>query len=429
VSDRQDRLAPLLDALEADEVSRDRPLVSRYAIDGLSPEVVAAPRSIEGVCAVMRVAQEEQIAVVPVGGGSKVGALNTPRRYDAALSLEKLDRVLEYDADNGFVRVEAGRRLGALEERLASKGQRLPLDFRSGSDGTAGGLMSAPQVGARCPFLGAPRDVALGLGAVLAGGKLIRPGGVTTKNVAGYDLTRLLVGSCGSLGVMVEVNLRTTPEPECGRAIEARFEESSQAFDFACAMMRTWLSPSFATVLCNATPAGGGVRSASSTSVLLGAEGFEKDVSSQLAQLGAAASDAGASAVSDSLPPYRDLVDMMVERASASPEELVVRVSAPMTALHRFANPGGEASAMAFVGAGVIIIRSPGARARAVLEEVDRECEASEAHRHVVSAPAEIKGSIDVWGGGEDARALARAIKNAFDPAGVLSPGTMPGRL
>jgi len=377
----------------------------------------------------MRVAQEARVAVVAVGSGSKVGALNTPRRYDAALSLEKLDRILEYDADNCYVRVEAGCRLGALEETLAAKGQRLPLDFRSGSDGTAGGLMSAPQVGARYPFLGAPRDVALGLGAVLAGGRLIRPGGVTTKNVAGYDLTRLLVGSCGSLGVIVEVNLRTTPQPECGRAIEARFEESSKGFDFACAMMRTRLSPSFVTVLCNAAAREGGIGSASSTSVLLGAEGFEKDVSSQLSQLGAAASEAGASAVSDSLPPYRDLVDTILARATGSADELVVRVSAPMTALHRFATPKGEASAMAFVGAGVIVIRAAGADAGTVLAEIDRECEASNAHRHVVSAPTEIKGSIDVWGGRNDAGAPARAIKNAFDPAGVLSPGTMPGRL
>lgn len=429
MTDRRKRLAPLVDSLAADEVSRDRSDLSRHAIDGLSPHVVLFPRSIESVCTVMRIAQEERVAVVPAGSGSKIGSLNTPSRYDAALSLLALDRVLECDADNGFVRVQAGCRLATLEEALASKGQRLPLDFRSHSDGTIGGLMSAPQVGPRYPFLGAPRDVALGLGAVLAGGKLIRPGGVTTKNVAGYDLTRLLVGSCGSLAVVVEVNLRTTPLPECARAIEARFAEPSQALAFACATVRSRLSPSFATVLCNAALADGEIRGASSTSVLLGAEGFEKDVSSQIERFRAAASDAGASAVNDALASYRDLLDAMLCAGDASPDELVVRVSAPMTALDRFANPRGEAVAMAFAGAGVIIIRAASAGARRVLEEVDGTCRESAAHRHVVSAPAEIKGSIDVWGEGRDSDALMRAIKNEFDPAEVLSPGRMPGRL
>lgn len=429
MTDRQTQLGPLLAALEADEISRSQPDLTRYEIGGLAPQIVLAPRSVEGVRSVMRIAQEQQIAVVPAGSGSKVGALNAPSRYDATLSLGKLDRILEYDADNCFARVQAGCRLGTLEDALASKGQHLPLDFPSRSDGTVGGLMSTPLVGVRCPFLGRPRDVALGLAAVLPGGRLIRPGGLTTKNVAGYDLTRLLVGSCGSLGIIVEANLRTAPAPECARALDVRFATSSEAFDFACAILRSRHCPSFATVLCAATFAGDEMQPASSTSVLLGAEGFEKDVSSQLAQFRAAASRAGASDVNETPAPYRDLTDAMLRAGDPSPDELVVRVSAPMTTLHRFAPSPNEASAIAFVGAGLIVIRAKGADARAVLKDIDRRCAESGAHRHVVSAPAKIKRSIDAWSPRDHPDALVRAIKNAFDPAGVLAPGAMPGKL
>jgi len=111
------------------------------------------------------------------------------------------------------------------------------------------------------------------------------------------------------------------------------------------------------------------------------------------------------------------------------PDRLVVRVSAPMSDLHRLAGLDGGAGAIAFVPAGVIVIGASPAHAESVLARIDAACEGSRAHRHVVSAPIGLKRSIDVWHGRRQPEGLTRAIKSAFDPTGVLSPGRMPGLL
>jgi len=427
LTDQESHIAPLSAVLEGDEIRRDEEALRIREIAGVRPAAVLEPSTVEKVCAIMRVAEEERIVIVPVGGGTRTGALNAPTRYDAALSLARLDRVVATDADNFFVRVEAGCPLRRLEETLAAMGQCLPLDFVTDGERTVGGLISLPFVGARHPFVGAPRDVTLGLSAVLTGGKLVRVGGVTTKNVAGYDLTRLIVGSCGSLGIITELNLRTAPLPEACRTTEATFADVSTAFAFARAMAVSRFRPSFATVVCG--PALGEEPEEGLIAVLVGAEGISKDVESQFDHFHAAADDAGASRVREDPLSYREALAAMERAAAGGADDLVVRVSAPMTKLEQFAELQDASSALAFVPAGVTILRHAARGAREALSRIDATCEASGAHRHVVSAPGELAQSIDVWSRNPAADTLMHAIKNEFDPQHVLSPGRMPGRL
>ena len=142
MSDVQKTAAPLVDALATEEVSTSPGDLERFEIDGVRPSVAVRPRSTESLCDVMRIAQEARLAVIPVGSGSSLASLNVPARYDAALAMEHFSRVLEYDPDNSFVRVEAGCTLGDLEETLANKGQCVRLDFVSRSARTIGGLVS-----------------------------------------------------------------------------------------------------------------------------------------------------------------------------------------------------------------------------------------------------------------------------------------------
>ena len=414
-------ISALVDALEPNEVSRDDADLDAYAVAGVRPRAVVRPGAIERVQAALRGAHASGLTVVPAGSGANLGALNRPARYDAALATQALDQVIEYDPDNFYVRVQAGCTLRALEEALARKGQRVPVDFPPGGARTIGGLASTPFAGPRRPFLGGPRDVTLGLSAVLADGRLIHAGGVTTKNVSGYDLTRLLIGACGSLATLVEINLRTIPLAEASDAIEATFDAPSAAFGFACAMARSNARPSFATVTAGGGPGGHAPR------VWVGAEGFAKDVASQIARFRAAAGDAGASDVREPAAPYTELLCAVHAAAQPQGDDLVVRVSAPMTALHRFAQLAGAEAWIAFVPAGVIVVRAPDEAAQAALGEIDRLCADTGAHRHVVGAPAALRDQIDVWGSGRATADLAAALKKQFDPKGVLAPGVMPG--
>ncbi|MFH0963927.1 MAG: FAD-binding oxidoreductase [Planctomycetota bacterium] len=421
MSDSSPKIDPLLKGIAPEEVSLEEGDLARCEIDGMRPQALLRPRSTESLRAIMRIAQEEKLAVVPVGSGSNLRAANPPTRYDAAISLEKLDRILELDPANSFMRLEAGCRLSIVKEALDREGQSLPVDFPARSGRTVGGLFSLALLGPRHPYVLAPRDAALGLAAVLPGGRLVRPGGITAKNVAGYDLTRLLVGSCGSLAVLSELNLRILPHPEDRRAIEAHFPDAGAAFAFGRALSRSRLHPSFATVC-----AGGGHPGARA---LAGAEGFAVDVSYQLDRFRRDAADAGASEVFDPPVPYDDLLDEMLASASGASGDLVVRVSAPITQLHRFAEVAGSAPLVAFVPAGVIIIRTSEDEAADALGQIDRLCASVDARRHVISAPSALKRSIDAWTNVPDSYRLIQALKREFDPAWILSPGRLPGHL
>lgn len=186
---------------------------NQYQVDGLAPRRVERPASPEEVAAALADAARAGEAVVPWGGGVRQSLGAPLARYDVALDLRALDAVVEYEPADLTITVQAGMTLARLAALLAEHGQAVALESPFPDRATVGGTLAAGLAGPLSHSLGGPRERLIGLRVALADGSLIRGGGRVVKNVAGYDLPRLFVGSLGTLGVITEASFKLIPLP------------------------------------------------------------------------------------------------------------------------------------------------------------------------------------------------------------------------
>jgi glycolate oxidase FAD binding subunit len=187
---------------------------ARYAIGGRVPAAALRPATRDEVGEAFRAAARDRLAVVPWGGGVSLPRETRPGRYDLALDLSALDRVVEYEPADMTLTAECGVTIQSLRALLATHGQELPLEAADAPRATLGGALAANASGPRRLRFGAPRDRILGARFCLGDGTIARAGGRVVKNVAGYALQRLLCGSRGGLGAVLEASLKLVPAPE-----------------------------------------------------------------------------------------------------------------------------------------------------------------------------------------------------------------------
>ncbi len=193
------------------------------------PDLVVSPATTEEVAGVMQVAFREGIVVVPRGMGSGLAGGSIPTRGGMALNLTRMNRILEIDEVNMVAVVQAGVVTADLQEEVARRGLYYPPDPSSQRQSTIGGNIACNAGGAHCLKYGVTGDYVMGLEVVLADGRVLRSGGKTIKNVVGYSLCDLFVGSEGTLGVITEATLRLIPPPRAKRTAMAVFPRLSDA--------------------------------------------------------------------------------------------------------------------------------------------------------------------------------------------------------
>lgn len=219
--------------------ARVRPARPEEAVGGALPQAVVEPATPEEVAEVLRAASVDDIALVVRGGGSKIDWGPATRRCDAILSTRALDRVIEYEPGDMTCVVEAGLRLDALQRDLGGNPthrQALMLD-PPGADGTIGGIVATNAAGPRRTRYGTPRDLLLGVRYVTGDGLSAHAGGKVVKNVAGYDVAKVLSGSLGTLAVITETAWKLHPVPEAARTVVVELTDAD-ALDRACAALR-----------------------------------------------------------------------------------------------------------------------------------------------------------------------------------------------
>lgn len=192
---------------------------ARYAIGGRAPAHAVRPASREEVSEVLRIASRDRLAVLPWGGGVELAGAAAPQRYDIAIDLGALDRVIEYDPEDLTLTAECGVTLASLARAVAARGQELPLEAPDPARATLGGVLAANASGPRRRSLGSPRDRILGARFALGDGTLARTGGKVVKNVAGHAVHRMLCGSRGTLAILLEASLKLLPAPARRRAL------------------------------------------------------------------------------------------------------------------------------------------------------------------------------------------------------------------
>jgi len=210
------------------------------AIPPVRPSAVVMPRSTEEVSKVLKYCNAEKIPVVAFGAGSSLEGHVLPLFGGISLDLTEMNKIIEIKTDDLVVRVEPGVHRLALNEKLATQGLFFSVD--PGADATLGGMASTGAAGTTTVRYGAMRDNVLALTAVMADGTVIRTGRETRKLSAGYDLTRLLVGSEGTLAVITELTLRVFGIPEKMAAAIVRFPTLSDGVTAATAIVRSGIA-------------------------------------------------------------------------------------------------------------------------------------------------------------------------------------------
>jgi glycolate oxidase FAD binding subunit len=195
------------------------------AVAGVIPGYIASPASTQEAAGLMRAAAAAGLAVVPRGAGTGFGWGAPPSRCDLVVDLSSMDRVIEHEAGDLVVRVQAGLTIGQLAAALAAAGQELALDVPA--EATVGGVVATGTTGPRRLRYGSPRDLLIGLTVVRADGVIAHSGGKVVKNVAGYDIGKLFCGSHGTLGLITEATFRLHPRPAAVAWVTAEFGASA----------------------------------------------------------------------------------------------------------------------------------------------------------------------------------------------------------
>src|SRR5216684_136118 len=194
------------------------------AVAGVQPKLVIEPGTESELAEVLRLSNEAGLAVIPRGGGTKLGWGNPPARADLILSTARLTEIIEHAWADLTVSVEAGCTIQRLQETLAQHGQRLALDPLWPEKATVGGVLSTNDSGALRLRFGALRDLIIGATIALPDGTLARSGGKVVKNVAGYDLPKLVTGAFGTLGVITRAVFRLHPLPRTAKTFSFKTE-------------------------------------------------------------------------------------------------------------------------------------------------------------------------------------------------------------
>ncbi|MCU0646216.1 MAG: FAD-binding oxidoreductase [bacterium] len=210
--------------------------ISKYVVAGKIPSILVFPTTVEQISKIMKLAQREKKKISIFGNNSECNFGAAIESFDLGISLNRMNKILSHEVADLTVTVEAGMNLAALQQSLKSKKQFLPLDPVNAENRTLGGIVSANSSGPWRLRYGVCRDLVLGLKVVQPDGTVIRTGGKTVKNVAGYDLSKLFIGSMGTLGVITEITFKLFPLPADSLSICVGFNSFERIPGFARAI-------------------------------------------------------------------------------------------------------------------------------------------------------------------------------------------------
>jgi glycolate oxidase FAD binding subunit len=410
--------------------------LSPYVVEGRTPDAAVFPASIDEVRAVVELAGGSGVPIVPWGGGT-AAAVGTPAaRMGIVLALTRLARLVEHEPGDLTVTVEAGMTVAALQSALRERGQWLSLDPPDAARATIGGIVAANASGPRRHLYGTLRDLLIGLTVVTADGAVVHGGGKVVKNVAGYDLPKLFVGSYGTLGVIVTVTLKLRPLPDAERLVAVPFARLKDAGAAVRALMGSDLIPC-ALELADAEACRGLGIDATGAVLLVGFDGLAEQVEWQCGELARLTAPLGGGRLETQPTETWARLTAALTETVETPAAVMTLSVLPATVADTMEQGAGAARQRGLVSAwtahaGVGVIRavlfSPRAQPEvAPIAEVLRDwrtmARALGGHATLEWAPLAIKAQVPVWDDGGAAARIMQRIKMQLDPRNVLNPG------
>jgi glycolate oxidase FAD binding subunit len=395
------------------------PATDTDVIDGVPARYVAAPASTQAAAEIVRQAAAHDLAVVVRGAGTKQDWGTPPRELDLIIDTNRLTGVVEHAAGDLITVVRAGTPCAELAGKLSPAGQQLALDAPVLTS-TVGGTVAVNMSGPRRMLYGTVRDLLIGVTLVRPDGVVAKAGGKVVKNVAGYDLGKLITGSYGTLGLVTECVFRLHPLPAARAYVSRRAGGVEEAGRLAAAVLGAQVVPTALEV--DAAPDGG-----VEVCVLLEGvpEGVEGRVATTRALLG------GAATVSDAAPEWWSVYPWAAGDVGFKLTAALSAVPGVLAAARATGERHGAPVAVrGSAGTGVLYAGLPGTTApdtvAGVLDDLRAATAAASGHAVVLTAPAPVRDRVDLWGpiGGLD---LMRRVKEQFDPGARFAPGRFVG--
>ncbi len=417
-------------------VEQDPARLSAYAIDGVLPSAAVSPADVQQTAEILKLAYGEQLVVVPAGGYTHQETGAIPERADIVLCTSRLTAVEHYDPGDLTIGIGAGTTIAKVKSMVGGHGQVLPVDVADADRCTVGGLLATASHGPLKHAFGGARDFCIGIRFVTADGKIAKAGARVVKNVAGYDIIKLLIGSYGTLAVMTSASFKLFPAPRQTRTYVCDFGRLGDVLAFRDRVVTSCLCPlSLEIVTPQAHPFITTERS-DGWRILLRAAGSDTVLARYQRELGTAVTwevDGD-----DEKKLWIAVAEFSAAVKQKSHNAMLLRVDLPMTACGD-ALRGAERAGLDnnFIVAGVgrigvgalllafipLAVDPPAAMQYANAISAFRASLNRDASALVLSCPVEAKRHVSVWGSTPTDLDAMRAIKRAFDEKGVLNRG------
>jgi glycolate oxidase FAD binding subunit len=393
---------------------------SSLKIDALTPSYIIKPASTEEVCQCLKVCGEFGAPVVPAGAMTWLECGNPLQAAEVVLSLGRMNRLIDYNPPDLMAIVEAGLPLQEFHALTKRQGQWLPLDCAGATDSTLGAIAATAASGALRLAFGTPRDYVIGLRLAHIDGTESKSGGRVAKNVAGYDLNKLYVGSFGTLAVITGLNIKLRPLPECEASLQITAGKPARLFDLAKRLFASEAQPASIFLTSRLPAVSGGesllirfIESKEAVEYQLNVVKRLLDEDFQAATL----NDEDAEKV------WRQAVNV------DGLADIAVRLSLPLSTVAegfrklRTMHEGGFASADVGVGIIRLSFEAQGSRAVEMIRAMRAEAARLGGTLFIERAPSLVREEADAWGDVGNLGSLMKGVKRNFDPQSLLNAG------
>ena len=452
-----------------------------YVVDDMMPKAVIFPRNTREVSEVVKFANRENLAIIPWGSGSKMPMGHPPKRFDLVICTSRMNHMIDVDTSNLTITVEAGVKFRDIQARLATEEDRcylpledlttgteevicsdrshsgcfLPIDPSCSNTATIGGVVAANSAGPRRLLYNLPRDMILGVKVVAPNGEIAGGGGKTVKNVSGYDISKLMVGSMGSLGILCEMTFKLLPLPEQMETLLISFDSFSEAADLVNRIFETTLIPAAVEVMNSTTFANLGVKDIPEFDpnkyvVVVALEAFQEAVTRMATEISEMAESVGAKsqtnikdlahlrfwlAVSDLDPTlngkFPDLIKTKFNYRISEWKGIFEFVD------HTLSQKNIEHAILAHAGSGICLSSllmepdSNGSMDKAIeaMEPLLKRSREAGGNMIIQRAPTRVKHRLKIWGDSGSDFVVMKRLKGQLDPSGIMCPGRFVGGL
>jgi glycolate oxidase FAD binding subunit len=391
------------------------------AVSGVFPQFVAEPNDEHQLAKALSFANDAGIAVVPRGGATKLEWGNPPQKAELILSTARLNRIVEHAWADLTVTTEAGCTLQSLQKTLAQHGQRLAFDGLWPEHATIGGVLSTNDSGALRLRFGALRDLIIGVTIALPDGTLASSGGKVVKNVAGYDLPKLVTGAFGTLGVITRAVFRLHPLPRAVKTFSFTAENFPSMQQHILAIQDSQLAHTSLQIRC----AAGELPAAD---ILF--EATDAGLAAQESQLRKLLGSARVEQSSGNIWNARQDLwssptnNAVLAKISLLPTDIAKTLDSLKT-LGASQKVNWQIVLQA-TGIGMLRLEGDSAQLSAAIEQLRPELQSCGGAFVVLRRPRELH-SLDAWGNAGDGVSLMRAVKHQLDPKNTLNPGRFVG--